>query len=290
MNRQPEGPGADSGPATSGGTGRAGRNLVAAVGVGAVLLAAVVAALFVVKVAFVALVVLAVGLAVYEFATALRTGDVRLPLVPLLAGAVAMPVAGYFAGESGLAVALGLTVLAGAWWRLAGGPSGYLKDVTAAGFVALYVPFLAGFAILLLRPDDGAERVLSFVAVAVASDVGGYLAGVLFGRHPMVPTISPKKSWEGLAGSTLFCGAAGVAATVFLLDGPWWVGLVLGLVATVTATSGDLVESMIKRDLQVKDMGTLLPGHGGVMDRLDSLLPTAVATWLVLSLLLPAAG
>ena len=105
------------------------------------------------------------------------------------------------------------------------------------------------------------------------SDIGGYAAGVLFGKHPMAPSVSPKKSWEGFAGSVVACVVGGVALVVrWLLDGPWWAGVVLGAVAAVGATLGDLCESMIKRDLGIKDMGSILPGHGGLMDRLDSLL------------------
>lgn len=284
MNAQSDVPGHGDG---SGPAGRAGRDLVAAIAVGAALAAVAAATLFVVKAAFVAMVVVAVAVAVYEFVAVLRVGGLWIPLLPLLAGAAAMPVAAYLVGEAGLVAALGLTVLVTAVWRLDGAVEGYVRDVTATGFVALYIPFLAGFATLLLRPADGPQRVLAFVVLAIASDVGGYATGVLVGRHPMAPTISPRKSWEGLAGSAVLCAACGVVAVTYLLDGPWWVGLVLGLVAVASATSGDLVESMIKRDLHLKDMGNLLPGHGGAMDRLDSLLPTAVATWVVLGILLP---
>jgi phosphatidate cytidylyltransferase len=133
--------------------------------------------------------------------------------------------------------------------------------------------------------DDGPQRVVTYFLVVVASDVGGYVVGVLFGKHPMAPTISPKKSWEGFTGSTLACIGTGIAAVVWLLDGHWWVGAIVGAVAVLTATVGDLAESMIKRDLGIKDMSNLLPGHGGLMDRLDSLLATAPAVWLLLHLL-----
>jgi phosphatidate cytidylyltransferase len=266
---------------------RPGRNLAAAIGVGVLLSAAFVGSLFIVKAVFVAFVVIAVGMAVVELSRALRPAGVRLPLFPLLAGVVAMLVGAYVGRTPALAGALGLTTLAVCVGRLPGGRDGYVRDVTAGVFVALYVPFLAGFAMLMLRPDDGPFRVLIFVAVAVASDVGGYATGVLFGRHPLAPSISPGKTWEGLAGSALFCFAVGLAGVTLLLHGSWWAGLVLGAAATVTATLGDLVESMLKRDIGIKDMGSLLPGHGGVMDRLDSLLPTALVAWVVLTLLVP---
>ena len=134
---------------------------------------------------------------------------------------------------------------------------------------------------------DGAARVLVFMICVVASDVGGYTAGVLAGKHPMAPTISPKKSWEGFAGSLLFGIAAGIATITYALDGDWWVGIILGVAGVVFATLGDLSESLIKRDLGIKDMGDLLPGHGGLMDRLDSLIAVAPVAWLILHTLVP---
>jgi phosphatidate cytidylyltransferase len=197
-----------------------------------------------------------------------------------------MLVAAYYGGPLALLIALALTVLATIFWRMPAGSIGFVRDVTTNAFLLGYVPLLAGFAILLVQPeDDGPQRVVTFFLVVVASDVGGYVAGVLFGKHPMAPTISPKKSWEGFAGSTLACIGAGIGSVVWLLDGHWWVGAIVGAVAVLTATVGDLAESMIKRDLGIKDMSNLLPGHGGVMDRLDSLLATAPAVWLLLHLL-----
>ncbi|WP_157180995.1 phosphatidate cytidylyltransferase [Actinopolymorpha alba] len=271
-------------------TSRFGRNLAAAIGVGVLLGAVVIASLFIVKSVFVAFVIVAVGLAVIELSRALRPAGVTLPLVPLLAGVVGMLAGAYIAGTPALVGALGLTAFAVFAGRLLGGREGYVRDVTAGVFVALYVPFLASFAILMLRPEDGPFRVLLFVAVTVASDIGGYAAGVLFGRHKLAPEISPGKTWEGLAGSALSCLAVGIVGVTVLLHGAWWAGLVLGVVATVTATAGDLVESMLKRDIGIKDMGSVLPGHGGVMDRLDSLLPTALVSWLVLTLLVAVPG
>jgi phosphatidate cytidylyltransferase len=192
----------------------------------------------------------------------------------------------YFGGPLALLVALALTVLATIFWRMPRGSNGFVRDITAGVFLIGYVPMLAGFAILLVRPDsDGPERVVTFFLVTVASDVGGYVVGVLIGKHPMAPTISPKKSWEGFAGSTLTCVGAGIASVVFLLDGHWWVGAIVGVAAVLMATVGDLAESMIKRDFGIKDMSNLLPGHGGIMDRLDSLLAVAPVVWLILYLL-----
>jgi phosphatidate cytidylyltransferase len=174
-------------------------------------------------------------------------------------------------------------------WRLRGGVDGYVRDATAAVFTLVYVPFLGGFVALLLAEDRGALAIVTFILVTVASDIGGYASGVVLGRHPMAPVISPKKSWEGFAGSAVASLAVGAACVVLLLDGDAWVGLVLGAVAVVAATLGDLAESLIKRDLDIKDMSNILPGHGGIMDRLDSLLATVSVVWLVLHFLLPVA-
>jgi phosphatidate cytidylyltransferase len=139
----------------------------------------------------------------------------------------------------------------------------------------------------MLREPDGARRALIFVVLTVCSDTGGYLFGSVFGKHPFAPRISPKKSWEGLGGSLVLCLAAGAIMVPDLLDGRLWQGLLLGLAAVGAATLGDLVESMIKRDLAIKDMGHLLPGHGGIMERLDSLLVMAPVIWLLLALFVP---
>jgi phosphatidate cytidylyltransferase len=194
-------------------------------------------------------------------------------------------VAGYVGGASPLMVVLGLTVAAVCVWRLGDSSPGYLRDVTSGVFTVLYVPFMAGFAMMMARVEDGHWRVLALLVVVVASDTGGYFAGVLLGRHPMAPSVSPKKSWEGFGGSVLLGVGMGVLMAVVVFDAPWWTGVVLGAVGVVGATLGDLGESMIKRDLGIKDMSNLLPGHGGIMDRLDSLLPSAPLIWMVLTYL-----
>ncbi len=276
-------------PATVPGHGRAGRDLRAATAVGLGLAALVLGTLFFWKPAFVGLAVVAITVAGWELSAALARHGVRIPLVPILLGSVLMLVGAYVGGDGTLVVALGLTIVAVVVWRLGEAAPGYLRDVSAGILVAVYVPFLASFAMLLLQPDDGPWRVLTCILVVAASDTGGYIAGVLAGRHPMAPTVSPKKSWEGFAGSVLACLAVGVFAVVVALDGDWWAGAALGAAAVLTATLGDLGESMIKRDLELKDMSTLLPGHGGIMDRLDSLLPTAPVAWLILTALVPVA-
>jgi phosphatidate cytidylyltransferase len=267
--------------------GRAGRNLGQAITVGLSLAAVIVASLLVWRPAFVVVVTAAVLVGVVELTRALGAGRFRPPLVPLLVGSVAMEALAWTRGETGLVTGYLLTALAVVLWRLGNGPAGYLRDATAGLLVALYVPLLAGFAVLLLIPEDGVARVFAFITTVVASDVGGYAAGVLFGKHPMAPSISPKKSWEGMAGSVLGCILVATPVIALALDGPWWAGLVYGPAIAVSATIGDLGESLIKRSLGLKDMGNLLPGHGGLMDRLDSLLPSAAVAYLLLSVLVP---
>jgi phosphatidate cytidylyltransferase len=266
---------------------RAGRDLPAAVAVSIALLGIVGASLFIYKDAFLIVVAVAVLLAVSELAKALSTAGTVLPMAPVAAGSVAMLFSAYAGGSTALVMAMGCTVLAVLLWRMAKGPRGYVRDVSAGVFIAAYIPFLAGFVALLLRPDDGPWRVLTFIVVTISSDIGGFVVGVLLGRHLMAPSISPKKTWEGFAGSAAACMIAGWALVVYALDGAWWVGVLLGAVTVVSATAGDLCESLIKRDLGLKDMGKLLPGHGGIMDRLDSMLATVAFSWLLLYTLVP---
>jgi phosphatidate cytidylyltransferase len=268
-------------------SGRAGRNLGAAIAVGLGLGAIILASLLVYRPAFMVVVLAAVVIGVLELTRAVQAGDFRPPLVPVVVGAVAMIALAWTRGPTGLVVGFLLTVLAVVLWRLADGPGDYLRDAASGVLVALYVPFLAGFAILLLVPDDGVARVLVFIATVVCNDVGGYAAGVLFGKHPMAPHISPKKSWEGMAGSVVACVLCATLILVLTFHAAWWAGLVFGTAIAVSATIGDLGESLIKRDLGIKDMGHLLPGHGGIMDRLDSLLPSAALAYLLLSVLAP---
>jgi phosphatidate cytidylyltransferase len=225
--------------------------------------------------------------AVWELSLVMGAKRVSIPVPPLAVGAVGMLVSAFVAGPPGLLVAFALSAFGVLLYRVIEGFDGAVRDVAAGVFTAAYVPFLAAFSLLLLAADDGPSRVVVFILVTVCSDVGGYVAGVLFGRHPMAPTVSPKKSWEGFVGSVGACTAVAAVAIVVLLDGPWWAGLAVGAATAVTATLGDLSESLLKRDLGVKDMGNLLPGHGGIMDRLDSLLPTAPVVYVLLTLLVP---
>jgi phosphatidate cytidylyltransferase len=274
---------ADPVPAAS----RAGRNLPAAIGVGLGLGVVIIASLFLYRPSFAFVVALAVGYGSYELTTAIAHSGVRPSLTPIIVGGLAMMAAGWSRGANGLVVAMLVTVCGVLIWRIADGAAGFRRDVTASVLILLYVPTLAGFAVLSVHADDGAARILAFIATVVCSDTGGYATGVVFGRHPMAPIVSKGKTWEGFAGSVLFCSAAGVLFMTLTFHEAWWKGLLFGLAIAVTATMGDLGESMIKRDLGIKDMGHLLPGHGGLMDRLDSLLPCAAVAYLLLSAFAP---
>lgn len=271
-------------------TSRAGRDLPAAIAVGALLGGSLIAILLFAPLVWVGVVAAAMAVATHEVVRRLRDGGFSIPVIPLLVGGQAIVWLTWPYGATGALGAFGATVVLCLIWRLVSGglsaaPTNYLRDVAVTIFLAAWIPLFGAFGALLIYPEDGAGRVFCLMLGVVASDIGGYAAGVLFGKHPMVPAISPKKSWEGLVGS-LVLGIAVSALTVqYLLDQPAWVGIPLGIMLVVTGTLGDLVESQVKRDLGIKDMGTLLPGHGGLMDRLDSVLPSAVATWIVLTVL-----
>lgn len=258
-----------------------GRNLPVALAVAAGLGALVLVTLLTVKVAFLALVAVIVGVALWELTHVLASHEIKLPVIPIAVGGAAAYGLGYWRGPESALAALALTFIVILAWRLPGGSHGYLRDVSAGAFALFYLPGTATFVALMLAPADGAHRVLLFVILAVCSDTGAYFAGILFGRHLMVPRISPKKTWEGLAGSVIACLAAGALGMVYLLDSNVWYGLVLGVAAAAVATFGDLVESMIKRDLDTKDMSSLLPGHGGMLDRIDGMLILAPVAWLL---------
>lgn len=266
---------------------RAGRNLPLAVATGLGLAVMLIGSLMWRKDAFLVVAIGWIGAGVWELVRAVRAHGIRVPLVPALLGALCMLPAAFYGGPQSLVVTLALCGAAMLMWRAADGGPGAPADLAAGLLVLAYPSFLLGFAILLLVPSDGSGRMLTFLLVSAFSDIGGYAVGVLFGRHPLAPSISPKKSWEGLGGSVLGCVLAGVGSLVWVLHGPWWVGVILGVTSAFAATTGDLMESMIKRDLGIKDMSKILPGHGGVMDRLDSLIMTAPVVWAVLAIALP---
>ena len=272
--------------------GRAGRNLPAAIGSAVVLLVAIAASLIFFKAAFMLIVGAALVVAVWELHRGMAAKAIDIPEQPLMLGGVVMVAVAYIWGADALVTATAVTALVVMLWLLRRGVDGFVQNSTASVFTLIYVPFLGSFVALMLaeggswdtgdRFDDGVRGIITFILVTIASDIGGYIAGVLFGRHPMAPVISPKKSWEGFAGSLLACVGVGIALVVWLLDGDWWVGVAVGLTAAVMATLGDLIESVMKRDLGIKDMSQIIPGHGGLMDRIDSLLATIAPIWLLL--------
>jgi len=265
---------------------RTGRNLPAAIGVGAVLGGLVLLTLLTVKATFLLYMGAALAIALHELDSALRTREIHLPLIPVALGGVTMVVCAYWAAGGAVTAALALTVVAVLAWRLFGGTDGYVRDVSAGIFAVAYLPLLGATAAAMLAAPDGGKRVLTLIILAICSDIGGYAAGITLGRsgaHKLAPVISPKKTWEGLAGSALTCIVAGAILLPTLLHGHWWQGVILGAAAVAAAVLGDLAASMIKRDLGIKDFGRLLPGHGGVLDRIDSLLACAPVVWLMLA-------
>jgi phosphatidate cytidylyltransferase len=267
---------------------KAGRNLPAAIGVGVVLGGLALLTLLTVKATFLIYMGAALAIGLHELAGAFKTKDINIPLVPVALGGAAMLTAAYWAAGGAVMAAFALTVLGILVYRMFGGTDGYVKDVTAGLFATAYLPLLGATVAAMLAPSDGGKRVLIFIILAICSDIGGYFAGITLtpftGGHKMAPVISPKKTWEGLAGSAFLCIVAGAILLPALLHGHWWQGIITGIAALAAAVFGDLAESMIKRDLAIKDMGTLLPGHGGVLDRIDSLLACAPVVWLLLAL------
>ena len=285
-------------------TGRAGRNLPAAVGVAVVLIGAVLVSLLFYRVAFVGVVVVAVCGALWELAGAFARKGIRLPLAPLWLGSIGMAVCAWTIGAEAALGAYLATAGACVLWcfmNQAEAESGTdfeapdhmiprtdehdavrrsrSAEASASVFAATYLPFLASFAVLVAHQDHGVGKVLMLIALPAANDTGGWLAGITLGRHPMAPRVSPKKSWEGFIGSMIAAVGAG-AGCLWGLGGPWWAGAALGATIVVVSTLGDLGESLLKRDLGLKDMGTLLPGHGGLMDRLDSILVAAPVVYV----------
>jgi phosphatidate cytidylyltransferase len=265
-------------------TGRAGRDLPAAIAVGVTLATLILLTVYTVRVVWIGVICAAVAVGTYELVRALHTAGLQVPLIPLLVTAPVLPAVAYAQGPQALAAAALLAVFVAIAWRILEPPPRLMPDLAASAFTIVYVGFLAGFAALLSTPGDGPRRVTIFIAVAAASDIGGYAAGVLSGgRHKLAPTISPGKSWEGLVGGAITCMVTGgIMLPLMLDDATVLEGIAFGLATVATATIGDLGESMLKRDIGIKDMSNLLPGHGGVMDRLDSLLTTAPVAWLLL--------
>lgn len=283
-------------PAVPARKSRAGRNLPAAIAVGLALAAYAAATLLWWHWGFILLIAIALSLGAVEVHRAMLLIGMRSAIAPVVVGTFAMVVGSYATAvypllgltwQSYIIVTLGCTALAAMIWRMRGGAKGYVKDAAASLFLVGYLPLMGSFMALLLADNDGAMRTLAYIACIVATDTGGYIFGVLFGKHKMAEKISPKKTWEGFAGSIVSAAVMGSLFTVFALHAQWWIGVVLGVLMVIFGTCGDLIESLIKRDVGIKDMSDFLPGHGGVMDRLDSMLVGAPVAWIVLHLLVP---
>lgn len=268
---------------------RTGRNLPAAIGVGAALGGVALLTLLTVKATFIPYMGAALAIALHELDASLKTRGIRIPVIPVAVGGAAMLVAAYWLAGGAVATVFALTLVAILAWRMTGGTDGYVRDVSAGVFAVAYLGLLGSAVSAMLAPHDGGLRALVWVIVTICSDIGGYFAGITLARdggHKMAPIISPKKTWEGVSGSALLSLGAGAVLLPVLLHGQWWQGIIVGAGILAAAVVGDLAESIIKRDLNIKDMGSLLPGHGGILDRIDSLLVSAPVAWLLLSLFL----
>ncbi|MDR1386645.1 MAG: phosphatidate cytidylyltransferase [Propionibacteriaceae bacterium] len=278
---------------------RAGRNLLASLAVAIGLIAVAGAALLWCRWGFVLLVGLALLGGVWELNRALRRqAGLRPALPPLMVGGLLL-LGGVYAASGGwpalaalwsagdvLLGGLALTTLACLVWRLPGGTEGYLRDIAASLFILAYLPLLGSAIMVTLAQPDGSQRIALFIVSVVGCDTGAYVTGVLFGRRRMAPRISPGKTWEGTIGGLVWAGGLGVGWGWFCQI-EWWRALVVALAVAVVSVLGDLVESAVKRDLGLKDLGHLLPGHGGIMDRIDSYVVAAPVAWLAMAICLP---
>lgn len=264
---------------------RAGRNLPAAIGVGLVLLAIVLVGLFWIQPLLVAAIVVLSGIGCWEVARATTHAKTAVPQLPLYLASVLLPVSAIWGGVEALGFGYIACILVALLFRLMEGLKGAAASVMSSVFIISWVPLLLSFALLMLDTANGQWLIATILLLAVANDTFGYIVGVLIGKHPMAPKISPKKSWEGFGGSMLGSMAIGACAMVFWMDMPWWTGVILAFFTTIAATTGDFAESMVKRELGIKDMSNLLPGHGGIMDRLDSMLFVIPLGYLISHLL-----
>jgi len=270
-----------------------GRSLSKSVAVGLLLAAIFLSSLLMYKELFIVFLSISTAIGAWELSTALREKKWYVPRVPAVVGSVLIMPATYFGGPAiqwlaSIAIVAALIVWRTVHLLFERRKANFqtlkrtVRDFGAAAFLVIYLPLTLSFGMLLLRLDDGQWWVLSFVTTVALIDSAGYLFGRIFGKNKLAPGVSPKKTWEGLAASIVFGTVSAVSFTVFVLGGEWWVGIILAAVLILAAVFGDLAESLIKRDLGIKDMSTWLPGHGGMMDRLDSMLPASLMTYLVM--------
>jgi phosphatidate cytidylyltransferase len=264
---------------------RAGRKLLPSIAVSVAILAIVFGALKLNPIFFAFFVWGAMLLAIREIVRAYKAGGIELSSLPLYLAATGILAATWFGKIEGLSVSLAVAIPNVMVYLLFVSPKDFVKRSTSAVFAIFYIPFLAGFILLLAHSHSPIPKIFTLVVLVSFNDTFAYFSGVLFGKHPMAPHISPKKTWEGLTGAIVATTIGAALVFVYVLDDYWWLGALVGVLGVITATCGDLIESAVKRDLQIKDMGTILPGHGGILDRVDSLLFTAPSVWFVFELI-----
>ena len=264
---------------------KAGRKLLPSILVSLGLLALVFGTVYKAKPLFGLLIWVAIMLAIRELVNAYKHGGIELPRLAIQVAGTALLISAWYGRVSGLAVAMSIAIPNVMVFILFKGPKDYVRRAASAAFAVFYLAFLGGFIVLLAHHSDGAARILTLVVLVSCNDTFAYISGVLFGKHPLVPAISPKKTWEGLLGSFIFTPTGSALVFHYALHKHWWVGAGIGIMAVITATCGDLIESAVKRDLAIKDMGSILPGHGGILDRIDSILFTGPAVWFAFELI-----
>jgi phosphatidate cytidylyltransferase len=264
---------------------RAGRKLLPSILVSLLLLAIILTTINTEPLLFFGFIWVVIMIGVREIAHAYRKGGIELPGYVLMIAATVLLVATWNGETEGLAVSAGLTIPILMFTLLLISQKDFIKRSTSAVFITFYLAVLGGFILLLANHPDGALRILALVVLIACNDTFAYIAGVLLGKHKLAPSISPKKSWEGLIGGAIASIVGGSLIFHYLFEVNWIVGAAIGVMTVITATCGDLIESAIKRDLAIKDMSNLLPGHGGIMDRLDSALFTAPAVWFAFELI-----
>ncbi len=264
---------------------RAGRKLIPSIFVSLLLLGLIFGTIAISPLLFFALIWIVIMIGIREIAHAYRKGGIDLPDYVLMIAATVLLVATWNGNTQGLAVSAGLTIPILMFALLLISQKDFIKRSTSAVFITFYLAVLGGFILLLANDQDGALRIFALVALIACNDTFAYFAGVLIGKHKLAPSISPKKSWEGLIGGAVAAVIGGAAIFHYLFETNWIIGAAIGLMTVITATCGDLIESAIKRDLAIKDMSNLLPGHGGIMDRLDSALFTAPGVWFSFELI-----
>ena len=264
---------------------RAGRKLLPSIFVSLIMLAVIFGSLKINPAIFAYFVWLMILLAMYELIRAYKSSNIDISLIPLFVATTGIIGATWFKNIDGLSVSLAVAIPNVVVYLLFVTPKDYVRRSSVAVFSIFYLPFLAGFVLLLAHSHDPIKKIATLIVLVSFNDTFAYFSGVLFGRHPLVPQISPKKTWEGLVGAIIMTTIGATLLFIYVLKDHWWLGAIVGVLGVITATCGDLIESAVKRDLRIKDMGTILPGHGGILDRIDSLLFTAPSVWFIFELI-----